>query len=60
VEIVRKPVSNYWQGRLGERVRAIVLHVAEGSRGSVLSWFSNPASDASAHYLSSTFALQAT
>ena len=45
------PVPNFWPGRGGERVRAVCLHVSEGSRGGVLSWFSDPKSDASAHYL---------
>ncbi len=44
-------VPNFWPGRGGERVRAVCLHVSEGSRGGVLSWFKNPESDASAHYL---------
>jgi N-acetyl-anhydromuramyl-L-alanine amidase AmpD len=51
VNIDWKPVANYWRGRGGERVRAICLHVAEGDRAGVLSWFNNPASDASAHFL---------
>jgi N-acetyl-anhydromuramyl-L-alanine amidase AmpD len=45
------PVPNFWPGRGGERVRAVCLHVSEGSRDSMLHWFSDPASDASAHYL---------
>ena len=45
------PVPNFWAGRGGERVRAVCLHVSEGSRAGVLSWFGNPKSDASAHYL---------
>jgi len=51
MQIEQHPVPNRWAGRGGERVRAICLHVSEGARGSVLSWFANPASDASAHYL---------
>lgn len=46
-----RPVGNFWPGRAGERVAAICLHVAEGSRTGVYQWFSNPASDVSAHYL---------
>lgn len=45
------PVPNFWPGRAGERVRAVCLHVSEGGREGVRSWFGNPASDASAHYL---------
>lgn len=45
------PVPNFWVGRGGERVRAICLHVSEGGRAGVLSWFGNPKSDTSAHYL---------
>jgi len=51
VEVIWKPVGNRWAGRDGERVRAICLHVAEGGRAGVLSWFGNPASEASSHYL---------
>lgn len=51
MEVTQHPVANCWTGRGGERVRAICLHVSEGARESVLSWFGNPASDASAHYL---------
>ena len=51
MQIEQHSVTNRWVGRGGERVRAICLHVSEGARGSVLGWFANPASDASAHYL---------
>lgn len=32
-------------------IDVIVIHVTEGSAGAVRSWFSNPASEASAHYM---------
>ncbi len=51
MEVAWKPVGNFWAGRGGERVRAVCLHVSEGGRGGMLSWFGNPASEASAHYL---------
>lgn len=38
-------------GPRGQRARAIVWHVAEGSESGVTSWFHNPASGASTHYL---------
>lgn len=51
MEAIWKPVGNRWVGRGDEKVCAVCLHVAEGQRGSVFSWFSNSSSDASAHYL---------
>lgn len=42
---------NYSPGRAGHRIRAIVLHVAAGTEAGVVSWFQNPASGVSAHYL---------
>lgn len=50
-EIVQKLTSvNYWQGRNGQSPQAVVVHVAEGSKGSTDSWFHNPDAEASAHY----------
>lgn len=42
---------NHWEGRSGNPVEAIVVHVSEGGKAGVESWFKNPASEASAHYL---------
>lgn len=38
-------------GPRGHKARAVVWHVAEGSRAGVRSWFHNKASEASTHYL---------
>ncbi len=38
-------------GPRGQKARAIIWHVAEGGRAGVRSWFHNPASEASTHYL---------
>lgn len=42
---------NYWPGRAGRSVKALVLHTAEGTRAGVTSWFNDPDSEASAHAL---------
>ena len=42
---------NFAAGRAGYRPAAIVVHIAEGSAAAVDSWFRNPASQVSAHYL---------
>lgn len=42
---------NHWQGRNGNPVEAVVVHVSEGGKAGVDSWFHNPDSEASAHYL---------
>ncbi|MFF8694718.1 N-acetylmuramoyl-L-alanine amidase [Streptomyces sp. NPDC015144] len=42
--------SNYDTGRT-EAIRAIVIHVTEGSYAGTVSWFQNPASEVSAHYV---------
>lgn len=44
-------VPNKWAGRKGLPIEYICLHVAEGGKGGVKSWFENPASEASSHYL---------
>lgn len=44
---------NHGQGRSGEKVRAVVLHITSGAVGheyeNAVTWFQNPASDVSAH-----------
>jgi N-acetyl-anhydromuramyl-L-alanine amidase AmpD len=42
---------NFTTGRRTYRPTAIVIHIAEGSTAAVDSWFRNPASKVSAHYL---------
>lgn len=42
---------NHWNGRAGNPVKALAIHVAEGSREGVRSWFNNPSAQVSAHYL---------
>lgn len=42
---------NFHMGRDGHRPTAVVIHIAEGSAAAVDSWFRNPASSVSAHYL---------
>ena len=42
---------NHDKGRGGAKIGAVVWHVAEGSEVGVSSWFHNPESNASTHYL---------
>jgi N-acetyl-anhydromuramyl-L-alanine amidase AmpD len=42
--------SNYTDGREGETIKYVVIHDMEGSYESAISWFENPAAEASAHY----------
>ena len=42
---------NYWKERKGFKPEAIVIHIADGNRDGCISWFLNPASQVSAHYL---------
>lgn len=42
---------NHVKGRGGQRVEAVVWHVAEGLRGGVRSWFANIGSQASTQYM---------
>lgn len=41
---------NYTEGRKGQKVLAIVLHISEGSLDSMTYWFKDPNSGVSAHY----------
>ena len=41
---------NFWKGRDGQKVVAIVDHIMAGTLGGTDSWFRNPASEVSAHY----------
>jgi N-acetyl-anhydromuramyl-L-alanine amidase AmpD len=51
MNIVQKPVKNRDLGRFGYKPEAIVIHIAEGYLGGAHSWFNNPASFASSHYM---------
>jgi len=42
---------NYWKERRGYKPEAIVIHISDGDRKSVINWFLTPASRVSAHYL---------
>ena len=42
---------NYWPGRQGHRITAIVIHSTAGFEPGVLEWFSTPSSSVSAHYV---------
>jgi N-acetyl-anhydromuramyl-L-alanine amidase AmpD len=42
--------SNYTVGREGETIKFVVIHDMEGTYESAISWFENPAAQASAHY----------
>lgn len=46
----RIQTDNYYS-RGGYGIKAVVLHITEGSSSSAISWFKNPESNASAHYL---------
>ena len=49
--VTRSPTPNFEHGRASHRVVGICFHIADGSRDSVVSWFANPASRVSAHFL---------
>lgn len=51
LEIVDIPSTNYRVGRAGLLPTLITIHIAEGSKQSVISWFRNPASGVSSHFL---------
>lgn len=51
MEIKWKPVVNYSKGRFGFKPEAIVIHTAEGWLAGAYSWFNNPSSQVSSHYM---------
>jgi N-acetyl-anhydromuramyl-L-alanine amidase AmpD len=51
MNIIQKPVSNRSIGRFGYKPEAIVVHIAEGYLEGAYSWFNNPVSQASSHYM---------
>lgn len=52
MNIIPQPISqaNYGRGRGGQQIRAIVIHVSEGTLQSMTNWFKNAAAQVSAHY----------
>ena len=46
-----KGARHFTAGRGGYRPTAVVIHIAEGTAASVDSWFQDPRSNVSAHYL---------
>lgn len=46
--LIRSP--NFWKGRKGYKVQAIVIHIMDGTLQGTDAWFSNPRSMVSAHY----------
>lgn len=51
MEIQWVPSPNYWSGRKGRRIIAIVNHITAGLMPGTLSWLCNPGARVSAHYL---------
>jgi len=51
MEIIWKPSPNFSAGRKGRSIIAIVDHITAGSAAGAIAWLSNPASQASAHYV---------
>lgn len=51
MQVVNKLVRNFTPGRQGYKPEAIVIHTADGQLAGAYSWFNNPASRASAHYM---------
>ncbi len=51
--IIEKPVApaNFQNGRAGEQVDLIVIHVTQGSKTATARWFASPKAGVSAHYL---------
>jgi N-acetylmuramoyl-L-alanine amidase len=50
-EIQRRPTPNFTRGREGHEPRGIVVHTTDGSYEAAASWFANPESGVSSHYL---------
>jgi len=58
MKIIQRPVKNFTKGRNDHKIKAVVLHITESSSSSALGgsekrlgWFSDPRSQASAHFL---------
>ena len=50
MNIIQKKSPNFWAGRNGYRPEAIVIHIMDGTLVGTDAWFTNPASQVSAHY----------
>ena len=50
IAFVPASTSNYTAGRGGNAITTVVIHDMEGSYAGSISWFQNPAAQASAHY----------
>jgi N-acetyl-anhydromuramyl-L-alanine amidase AmpD len=42
---------NFWPGHAGQPVKAVVMHIAQGSYEAAVNWLTDRASNASAHFL---------
>lgn len=51
MSILSAPSPNFWPGRNGHKICAIVNHIAAGLNPGALSWLCSPTSGVSAHYL---------
>lgn len=49
--IRQQPTKNFWRGRKGEAIRAVVLHKCEGNGAGCLSWVCNPTAYVSYHFI---------
>ncbi len=47
----RRVSPNFWSGHGGQQVKAVVMHIAQGSYDAAVNWFMDPASSASSHFL---------
>lgn len=50
LNIIKKPCTNFFQGRSGQKPEAIVLHIMDGTLVGTDSWFATPSSMVSATY----------
>ena len=51
MNIIERPSPNFNKGRGGKKIVGIVLHGTDGDFPGCLTWLTNPAAKASAHYL---------
>lgn len=51
MNIIQKPTPHFTKGRAGYNPEIIVIHISTGSLSSCISWFANPISQVSSHYL---------
>jgi N-acetyl-anhydromuramyl-L-alanine amidase AmpD len=50
IHFVAASTANYDRGRAGRSISMVVIHDMEGHYDAAISWFQNPAAQASAHY----------